>query len=127
MTSPDEKGVTEREAVLRERAAFMNGVLHMYRVGHPALFYDTRDKEAVKRYPLPPIVRPRVETVFDPKADCLVEVRFYGGVLEYRHVSKSSRGFRPFDRDGAEINLARAILSVVENPTETVPDEGGEV
>jgi hypothetical protein len=55
-----DKTVTEREAVLRERAAFVAGLLDAYIPAAHAEFAPGAAARAVRRYPLPKVTRPRV-------------------------------------------------------------------
>ena len=78
--------VTEREAVLRERAAFRSGWIEATLEMRPELsrfgISDVASDVAMKRYPLPKQKRPRV--VKDPHGDAEWSVQ--GGRLMWRKV-----------------------------------------
>lgn len=85
--------VTEREAVLRERAAFENGVNSMFIENAVPATSETSEAcsrleaEAATRYPLPKVTRARVlknDTVFGSAyeftvIDGTIKERLYGG------------------------------------------------
>lgn len=75
----DNQTVTEREVVLRERKAFLQGIrsTSFLMVTDDSYWSD----EAVRRYPLPLITRPRV--VKDPEAGFDQRWRVVDGCLEY--------------------------------------------
>lgn len=113
----DEKTVTEKEAILRERAAFVFGAKRWPDMQNVCV------EEAKRRYPLPLITRPRVVTDKDGS-----EWRVAGSRVECR-VGPNE----PFRASSAERDLAmqirvdekfrREFASLLLEPNETVPDE----
>ena len=79
----EQKMISEREAVMRERAAFVAGAERFACEGCKGLAPDYAGKEAAERYPLPTVTRPRVVT--DPHLrDDSVSWRVFDGVIQYR-------------------------------------------
>lgn len=108
--SPTEKTLTERDAVLRERAAFANGA-----AWGPGWHRESDLDEAAKRYPLPKVIRPRVVCMGWSEArivDGRVETRGLGGSGEWR-------------ANFTTVEQLRELASLIDNPTEEVEDVGG--
>lgn len=104
----------ERDAVMRERAAYVRGATCF--VGNK----DNRkalDETVAAIYPLPIIERPRVVTDSDG-----YQWRVVNGAVEYRYNAESSRWASDNGRYIRISDLAR-IASLLANPTELVPDE----
>lgn len=114
--------MTEREAVLHAREAFMRG-WHQALTSKPLTDADRRNyaREAATQYPLPKIQRPRVLTVLDPALCRDVEIRRAAGVFEWRGIHG---GWSPFQRADAQLKLAEALISLRDNPDELVDDDG---
>lgn len=117
----DEKKYTEREMVMRERAAFRAGGVRW--AGDRNAYVSDIAAEAVRRFPLALITRPRVVTDKDGS-----EWRVAGSRVECR-VGPNE----PFRASIAERDLAmqirvdekfrREFASLLLEPNETVPDE----
>ncbi len=110
----DPRMVSEREAVLRERKAFVRGVC--YNVSE-----RTATGIAASMFPLTPIVQPRVVT--DADGD---HWKIDGG-LRFRTRCGDEWIAPPasaFDAVNWPVSSV-AINDVWKNPTETIPDPGG--
>lgn len=110
----DDQTVTEREAVLRERKAFLLGVERgAYLPGATMSWWNG---EAVQRYPLPSSTRPRVVNDRD------YQWRYVNNVMQVR--SKSLGGDW-----GVAVNCTptperiRLWADLLSNPTEDVTEE----
>jgi hypothetical protein len=91
----DEKKYTEREVIQRERRAFCEGVSAGPVMGEPWLGTGA---EAVKRYPLPKVTRPRV--VADPHSWLVERDEAFGKVAVYWTVASAAAAVNPCDHDG---------------------------
>lgn len=109
--SDADKMVTEREAVLRERGAFIVGA----RLVSPPRRNDTLLAETKARYPLPLITRPRVVT--DNEG---VEWRIVDEVLQTRVRPKGDWGSWMPKISWQRIDL---LADLTANPTEQIPDD----
>lgn len=118
----DEKMVSERDVVLRERAAFCEGARWwVYGIG---AFVANAETDAAKRYPLPKVKRPRVLT-----DEWGYEWRYRGDEMEYRARSIGSP-WKPFSDCGDAVFMVNARRvrvwhDLVTNPTEELDDDGG--
>jgi hypothetical protein len=122
MSAP--KTVTEREAVLRERRAYILGL-------QDACWRDPETEEdamaraeidAARRYPLPRVTRPRV--VRDPEHRPALW-RLRNGALEV--LIDGTESWHVYPRSGEGLKATGARLNVwadlLANPTETVEDD----
>jgi hypothetical protein len=128
-----DKTVTEREAVLRERAAFAEGASwQRYRGPSADVLASARlsltEAEAAHTYPLPRVTRPRV--VRDPHDDYGQEWRVVNGRLEFRPpYGQWGEAHKRTDAiyDGSclfpTLERIRMWADLLANPTETVEDE----
>lgn len=119
--------IAERERVKDRRAAFVAGAAWYHdhlsdegRIPRDTFAFDKRQQmrteEAARRYPLPTITRPRVV-----RAMFGYEYRVVDGVLQVRtpHGSWGEVGHGWGDD-------IRAIVALLDNPTEEVEDTGDE-
>lgn len=125
----DDKTVTEREAVLRERAAFAHGAywawLNNYAESSGAKFNHEGyvDLRAAERYPLPTITRPRV--VRDPRSKGY-EWQCVGGALQWRYPD-TMESWSSWDSGGAYIwtpvpDRVKLWADLLQNPLEEVQE-----
>lgn len=122
---------TEREAVERERAAWMEGfelAAHTQYVSGGPPWHDLKQR-AADRYKLPKVTRPRV--VRDPDMwmdDKQLHWRVLGGDIcgSYVHPSDSPHRTRVWRNVEAHPAPARVALwaELIERPTEEVEEEG---
>lgn len=121
--------ITERDAVLRQRAAFFDGAYWAWvnnyaectgaKFNHEGYVHE----QAADRYPLPTITRPRV---VKDAADPSVEFCFVDGVLQYR--ADSGSWWRLVPDDGRvpttifypTAERVRLWADLLANPTEEV-------
>lgn len=127
----DNKMVTEREAVLRERKAYAEGAEWAWRTNyaeHTGAKFNHNghvDRSAAFRYPLPSITRPRV--VKDQEYPNY-EWRVVDGSLEWR-LHPYSSGWVPIETSHGFVGLytvtkQRAAMwaDLLNNPTEEVTE-----
>lgn len=113
-----ERRVTEREAVLRERKAFVEGARRICVAANSGIIrmFD-HERDAAEIYPLPTITRPRV--VRDPHG---IDIRW----------TVRSRQVVAYDSDqfpcavGVTPERVKLWADLLANPTEEVPDDGFE-
>lgn len=118
----DEKTVTEREAVERERAAWLACDMEFATERNRAKLYDQSKRVAAERYPLPKVTRPRVVTVYDPELRADIDIRVTVGQLQWKR--RDALVWQSFTRSlDAEKRMAKAVLDVAANPTEEVEDD----
>lgn len=123
MSAP--KMVTERDAVLRERAAYGAGLLR----GNHQSFSRPNDLEAqaARIFPLPKIVRPRV--ISEESGLSCVDWRYVDEQLWWRHHANTRQTWNSLSSAtgaGMFITAERAVLlaDLIANPTEEVEDDG---
>lgn len=133
MTQNDEKKISEREAVMRERKAFVNGAIAVRRAlkfnsDAEAMRFisDGRDPAdiegiAAREYPLPKVTRPRV--VPDPERGYDQKWRFVGGEMQYHSNGQWFDLNKDDDYNGCRIPTIERIRVwslLIANPTELV-------
>lgn len=114
--------MSEREAVRREREAFVRGAEWAY----PATGTWTTASKAEEAFPLPTITRPRVVT--DPH-DAAVRWSVGGSSRRIRREKVSALGhWISADAEHTPITNERVALwaDLLANPSESVPDDGGD-
>lgn len=104
-----EKVISEREAVLRERAAWTRGNVE-------PLHGCNRPVVAAKRYPLPKVMRPR--TAIDPR-NIFAAFRASDNKIQFRR--HGSTQWSDYDVDES---LVRLWSDLLENPDDEVEDTG---
>lgn len=109
---------TEREAVLRERRAFLSGVGRTLTETHAKL-------AAAEYYPLPKVTRPRVVT--DSGAGLIAREtswRVVGGALQWKTGSEWNNLAGPMN-EGMFITAQRVriLADLLANPTEEAEDD----
>jgi hypothetical protein len=126
----DNPKVSVREAILRERRAFEQGVIWALNVlgrrQSPAVIAEV----AAEHFPIPVVTRPR-EVVVEYTSGGKAAFRFVDGRLESRLVSPGDRPYSPPSRYNRTVfNPATwtpegimAVADLIENPTETVEVE----
>ncbi len=116
----DEKTISEREAVKRERKAFEDGMVR----GSAREFTNiARVRQAASEaYPLPKITRPRV--VDDPH-DCQEGSawRVVEGRIEYRWKGDKPSAWRQYASSPITPERVAMWANLLANPTEEVPDD----
>lgn len=129
MTDP--KLVTERDAVLRERAAFQQGADAVFK--HFGIGFGTQTSKswegsayiAASRYPLPRVTRARVVTYRYSG----FRYRIIDGELQFKSADdtvwrRSLLNDQPLVLlNSSDRETARMVLDLLDNPTETCPDE----
>jgi hypothetical protein len=108
--------ITEREAVLRERAAYVRGC------GRGRLLYSLAGCDGIsarEEYPLPEITRPRV--VQHEGNYFRVE---QGDALSHSRNGVYFGSLRTFKGITVDAALVRVLADLLANPTETVEDNG---
>jgi hypothetical protein len=120
----DQPTVTERDAILRERKAYVWGRMTYLSTYPTNTNSDAAKEEAKKAYPLPPRVRPRV--VSDPH-----EVGIFWRVecsgKDKRMMVKNMGEFQPLwdqqSRYGLTEKRAAMWLNLYANPIEPIPED----
>jgi hypothetical protein len=120
-----DKTVTEREAVLRERAAYTRGVVEGRTHNAPRWSSDAIAIRAGRHYPRPTVTRPRV--VRDP-LDASIEWTVLYDHLHWRRVAGDSATDWMLGPQGAPLGrvtaeLCRVWADLLANPNEDVEAE----
>lgn len=112
--------VSERDAVLRERAAAIRALAYFHVYSTPA----ERDGFVRNMFPLPKISRPRVVT--ESSTGSLARWRVTNGELEWSRQREGWSALATSAARGMYITAERAILlaDLLANPTEEVEDDG---
>lgn len=124
-----DKTEEQRRFVLAQREAYVSGALReigsveVMRI--PGMLRDARE-EAARKYPMPPVTRPRVVrsvtgTSYRLGAAGFIESQYHNdtrwnrsGLNEIENIATTTKAMR---------NNLLAVFNVLDNPTETVPAE----
>lgn len=122
--------VSPRDAILRERAAFMAGIRWLAGALHRVYPEATVATLAEDRYPIPVVTRPR-EVEIEYTTGGKAAFRYVDGKLESRIVSRGQRPYSPppmysrtaFNPATWTPEGIMAIAELIERPFETVEIE----
>jgi hypothetical protein len=142
--SATELKVSERDAVMRERAAYVTGVIAVRRaltfagfteasMAEPQAFHssqqgDSAEETAAKVFPMPKVKRPRV--VRDPMPGYTQGWRCVGGQIEYNPYPKLADHWQSLMHDDAlngcrlpTVERIKVWADLLATPDELVDDE----